>query len=63
LIFEVHERARKRKKWDFPDDTSLLSFYKKKFVIVKGDVKNIKITDSEDLILARVLSKELTTSH
>jgi 2-C-methyl-D-erythritol 4-phosphate cytidylyltransferase len=58
VILDAHTRARKRKKWDFPDDTSLLSFYKKKFALEQGERRNIKITDREDLEIARLLAKE-----
>lgn len=55
LILDAHKRARKRKKWDFPDETSLLLHYGIKTTLIEGDKINIKITDKKDLHLARAI--------
>jgi len=57
LILKAHIEAREAKKWDFPDDTSLLNFYGKKTVFIEGNQGNIKITDKKDLKLARAIVK------
>lgn len=57
LLLNAHTRARKRKIWDFPDDSSLLLYYGKNTVFLKGDRQNIKITDREDLRFARAIAQ------
>lgn len=52
LILNAHTQARKKKSWDFPDDTTLLLSYGRKTVFIAGDERNIKITDKADLRLA-----------
>lgn len=61
LILSAHLSARKKKRWDFPDDSSLLLSYGKKTVFIEGDKRNIKITDKEDLLLARAIAKTLSS--
>jgi 2-C-methyl-D-erythritol 4-phosphate cytidylyltransferase len=56
LILEAHKRARKRKKRDFSDDSSLLLHYGIKTTLIEGDKKNIKITDRKDLRLAQAIT-------
>lgn len=56
LILNTHIRARKKKKWHFPDDSSLLLSYGSKTAFIEGDKRNIKITDREDLKLARAIA-------
>lgn len=53
LILDIHKRARKRKKWDFTDEISLLLHYGIKTTLIEGDKINIKITDKKDLSFAR----------
>jgi len=55
LLLNAHTRARKRKRWDFPDDSSLLLSYRIETVFINGDERNIKITDREYLKLARAI--------
>ena len=57
-IWEAHKKARKRKKWDFSDDSSLLLFYNIKTNFIKGERKNIKITVIEDLEIAQLISRD-----
>ncbi len=57
LLLNAHMRARKRKRWDFPDDSSLLLSYRIETVFINGDERNIKITDREDLKLARAIAR------
>ena len=61
LILSAHLSARKKKRWDFPDDSSLLLSYGEKTVFIEGDKRNIKITDKEDLLLARAIAKTLSS--
>lgn len=61
LILSAHLSARKKKRWDFPDDSSLLLSYGEKPVFIEGDKRNIKITDKEDLLLARAIAKTLSS--
>ena len=55
LIMDAHIRARKKNRLDFPDDTTLLLSCGTKTVFIEGEKRNIKITDKQDLCLARAI--------
>ncbi len=57
LIFAAHTLARERKKRAFPDDSSILLYYGTKTILLQGEKTNIKVTDREDLRLARKIAK------
>lgn len=59
LILDAHLHAKKRKKCDYPDDSSLLLSFGGKTFLIDGDKRNIKITDKEDLQLAHAIAKTL----
>ena len=50
----------KKKKFSFDDDSALFTDADKKVVVIKGDKKNIKITDKEDLVIFKYLKKGKT---
>jgi len=57
LILNAHIKARRRK-YDFPDDTSLLLYYGTQTSFIDGDERNIKITDKKDLLLAQAIVQD-----
>ena len=52
LIFKAHENALKKGITDATDDCGLVIAMDKTVKVVKGSIRNIKITDRSDLVLA-----------
>jgi len=58
LIWKAHQKALKKKRFDFTDDSRLFEIIRMPVDIMEGDLKNIKITTPLDLIICSKILQE-----